>query len=376
MDKDKLHILFLSGWFPSRVFPTNGDFVQRHAETIAIKHKVTLVHVVTDPLISKTEIVETKINNFKTIIAYVPKKNSLFKFFFFLKTYLKIIKKIGYYDLVHLNITYPKGLISLYLKLIKKKKYIVSEHWTDYEYPQNKSIGYSQKLISKIITKNASLVCPVSEKLGREMQDFGLKGKYKTIPNVVNTSIFSPDVHSQKTFTIVHVSNLYNPQKNVEGLLNVIDKLSKIREDFVLKIVGNADFSDTKAYLKNLSIPEKNIELISGKPQEDVAKILQQANVYISFSNYESFGLVIAESIACGTPVISTDTGIASEIKNEEFITVIPVKNEEKLLQSIVSQMEQPKTIDKQKMHEFIEKKYGKTVICNQFHEIYKQTLD
>jgi len=44
----KLHILFLCSWFPSRVLPTNGDFILRHAEAVATKHKVTAIHVITD----------------------------------------------------------------------------------------------------------------------------------------------------------------------------------------------------------------------------------------------------------------------------------------------------------------------------------------
>jgi len=46
--KKKLHILFLSSWYPSHVSPSNGDFIQRHAEAIATKHNVTVIYVTTD----------------------------------------------------------------------------------------------------------------------------------------------------------------------------------------------------------------------------------------------------------------------------------------------------------------------------------------
>ncbi|PHR74159.1 MAG: hypothetical protein COA67_01990 [Lutibacter sp.] len=372
----KLHILFLSSWYPSRIFPTNGDFVQRHAETVASAHKVTLVHIVTDKYLEKSiEIKKEKINNVDTIIVYVSEKLHLFKFFIFFKTYLKIIKQIEDFDLVHLNVIYPKGLIALYLKIFKRKKYIITEHWTEYQYPLNKSIGFLKKILIKLIVNNAEYICPISNNLANDMQKFGLKGNYNVVPNVVDTSIFFPIETINKIFTIVNVSNLFNKQKNITGLLNVIEDLSKVRTDFMLKLVGNDDFKEIKSHIKKLKIPKQNIQLIESQSQEGIAKILQEANVYVSFSNYESFGLVMTESIAVGTPVISTNTGILTEIDATEFSTIIPINNQERLLKSIIHYMDNVKKYDSQKMHDFIKIKYSKTIICKKFTELYLKTL-
>ena len=73
--QQKLSVLFLCGWYPSRVLPTNGDFIQRHAEAVALKHQVTIMHIVTDKnLIKNLEIKSDVINGVKT----------LFKNYFFL----------------------------------------------------------------------------------------------------------------------------------------------------------------------------------------------------------------------------------------------------------------------------------------------------
>lgn len=377
MNKNKLHILFLSSWYPSRVFPTNGDFVQRHAETMAIEHQITIVHVVTDTNIARNvEIVDEIIHNVRTIIAYIPSKNLIYKFFSFYKAYASIIKKIGFYDLVHLNITYPKGLIALYLKKIKKKPYIITEHWTGYQYPLNKSLGFFKTLITKSIVKNASFVCPVSKNLASEMQQFGLKGTYKIVPNVVNTTIFTPKEKGPKTFTIVSISNLFDEQKNITGLLNVVKKLSKIRTDFIFTIVGNSDPSEIKKYIEKLKIPKEIIQFIGTKTQDKIAEILRNSSVYASFSNYETFGLVMAESLATGTPVISTDTGILTEINASEYSTIIPIKDEEKLLQTLLKYMDKNSEYNAIKMHTFIDERYSKSVICKKFTEIYYESIN
>ncbi|MGY0408180.1 MAG: hypothetical protein ACWIPJ_07490, partial [Polaribacter sp.] len=73
----RLHILFLCGWFPSRVFPTNGDFIERHAKAVARKHTVSILHIVSDKnLRKKTEITTKKEENITTYIAYIKKTNN------------------------------------------------------------------------------------------------------------------------------------------------------------------------------------------------------------------------------------------------------------------------------------------------------------
>ena len=95
----KLHILFLSGWYPSRVSPSNGDFVQRHAEAVATVQNITLIHVITDKNIKRKECSTTLINNVLTKIIYIPRtSNPISKFISFFKTYLSEINKIGDFE--------------------------------------------------------------------------------------------------------------------------------------------------------------------------------------------------------------------------------------------------------------------------------------
>ena len=42
-------ILFISSWFPSKIEPTNGNFVQRHAEAVSRLYDVEILHAIGDP---------------------------------------------------------------------------------------------------------------------------------------------------------------------------------------------------------------------------------------------------------------------------------------------------------------------------------------
>ena len=64
---EKLRILFLSSWFPDRNQPTLGNFVKRHAQAVALKHDVVVVHAVADSSISEEEWVHQKNGNYEEL---------------------------------------------------------------------------------------------------------------------------------------------------------------------------------------------------------------------------------------------------------------------------------------------------------------------
>jgi len=47
---------------------------------------------------------------------------------------------------------------------------------------------------------------------------------------------------------------------------------------------------------------------------EEVARLMASADVFLSMSNDETFGLAIAEALACGTPVVAPNAGAAAEL--------------------------------------------------------------
>ena len=101
----KLHILFLCSWYPSRVLPTNGDFIKRHAEAISTLNDVSVLHIISDKTISPSTLVATKDNNVNTFIGYVRyTSNPLVKYIRFTRMYKKAIRQIASFDIIHLNV--------------------------------------------------------------------------------------------------------------------------------------------------------------------------------------------------------------------------------------------------------------------------------
>ncbi|MFY7671349.1 glycosyltransferase family 4 protein [Tenacibaculum sp. MEBiC06402] len=370
MDTKKLHVLFLCGWYPSRVLPNNGDFIQRHAEAVNLHHRVSVLHIITDKQQKvPIEIVSKEINGINTHIAYIKaSKNPIVKVSRFFKAFQKIVKQIGKFDIVHLNKLFPFGLFALYLKWKFKTDYIISEHWTGYHQPKTVKFSKTELFLSQIISKRAKYICPVSYDLQKSMENLGLSGKYVPIPNVVDTELFSVKEEStHKEFVILHVSNMLDEHKNVSGIIKTVANFKKVTTQFKLVLIGENSIQ-YKDLSDSLQISDY-VEFIEHIPHEDVVAQMQKADVFVLFSNYENLPCVILESFSCGTPVISTNVGGIAEFFPADFGSLISPNNENELLEALKIHLE--KKVHPEKLHEYAQANFSKQVIATKFSELY-----
>jgi len=367
--KDKKNILFLSSWYPSRVLPVNGDFIQRHAEAVSLLHNVTVLHVITDPKANKTiEITDKTIQNVRTLIAYI--KPSPLKIFSFVKAYSLLLKKAGKFDIVHVNKFYPVGIVALFLKIFKKKPFLISEHHHIYHKPYNQQIGLIEKMLSKLIVKKANFVCPVSNDLASSMQDFGLKGNYLIVPNVVKTEVFFAKKETKnKIFTLLHVSSMAD-LKNVKGLLEVLAEMQKTIKRFDFFLIGD-NSNKYQVYANELAINPENIHFIGQINQKELSNYYRKADVFLLFSNIENLPCVILESFSTGTSVISTDVGGIKEYFPDDFGDLIEKGNKKQLIEKILQLYTDTNYTNPDTMHHYVEENFSSISIAKQFTTLY-----
>jgi glycosyltransferase involved in cell wall biosynthesis len=373
----KFNVLFLCGWYPSKVSPNNGDFIQRHAEAVSLNHKVTVIHIITDKETKKNiDYTSGKINGIETHIGYIKlTKNPIIKVVRFWKTYKLLLAKIDHIDLVHLNELFPFGIFALHLKWFQKKPFIISEHWTGYRHQLSEKISFVQKIISKIIAKNASFICPVTKDLQESMTLFGLNGTYKVVENVVDTAKFYPTKTNNKVFKIVHISNMNDNHKNIRGILNVVAKLVTEIHDFKIELIGE-NATNYKTYATKLNISDDKISFINQVSHKKISEHLKNADLFILFSNFENLPCVILESFASGIPVISTNVGGIKEYFPKNFGTLISAKNEEELLNNIkIFHQKEFKTPSKEEMHTYAKTNFSTEAIAEKFTNLYQKSL-
>ena len=372
---NKKNILFISSWFPNKIEPTNGNFVQRHAEALSLLHHVEILHAIGDSEQKETYVFDDKIiNEIRTLIVYYRNTtNPILNFVRRMKAYQMGFFKMINPDLVHANVLQKSMLFAVYLKWKFKIPFVVTEHWSGFLKINRTKLSKSQLYISKFIAKRSAFILPISHYLKNDLKDLDFIDRMEVVENVVDTKLFHVKKTETKLFTFLHISNLIS-LKNPEKIIFATINLAKEFSNFELQIGGDGDVESLNNLIKKNNA-ENFIKTFGTLSLAEVAEKMRNSNCFVLFSNNETQGCVILESISSGTPVIATNVGGIPEIINEK--NGILISNcETELINAMRSVLQQEITFDQpQNLHQFIEDHYSMKIIARKFDQIYRQVL-
>ncbi len=138
---------------------------------------------------------------------------------------------------------------------------------------------------------------------------------------------------------IVTVGSM-KPVKNYPLLLRAFARMD--RADARLMLVGTgAAEANLRAIAVELGIAQ---QVIFAGFHPDPTPFYQTADLFVLSSDYEGFGNVIVEALACGTPVVSTDcpSGPAEILENGKFGRLVPVRDPQALADAMQQALAAP----------------------------------
>jgi len=387
----KPNVLFLTSWYPNKLQPALGNFVQQHAKAVSKYCNVSVLFAAADPDLKdkRPQVEYTEDEGIPTARCYYPAAGFRIPFLTSwrqLEYYLHSLKEglmmlqtqQGSFDILHVPVPYKAGIAALRIKELQHLPYLVTEHWTGY-YPEDgryKGIvkPYTQKIIQK-----ARAITVVAERQQEMMQHHGLRGDYYTTPNVVDTNLFKPgntNPRQAEKKQLLHVSSLDDHQKNITGLLKAIKEVAKERQDFELLLVGNGtDRQKLEALADKMELLGKQVKFLGAKTHKEIAKLLQNSVAFVLFSNYENQPCVILEALACGTPVISTRVGGISKMVDAASGKLITRGDEATFAKAIINVLKEDPGFNPQRMHALIKETNSAEVVGNQMKDIYQRIL-
>lgn len=195
-----------------------------------------------------------------------------------------------------------------------------------------------QKLLTKLSAHSANIVIFPSE-FSRNIciPQLGISEERSVVVHHgVDLERFTPRYESKNTSSldslklpisndyILSVSTLYE-HKNFEVLLRAYAKLpEKLQKDHPLVIVGSPStksyFSKLHQIANELNIKE-NIYFTGGVGYDSIPELYRKSSLFILPSKLETFGLTPVEAMACGIPVIATDsTAIPEVVQNAGYL--------------------------------------------------------
>ncbi len=352
MDK-KRHILFLSSWYPTDIKPFLGNFVKRHIDLVAQKHFVTVLDLQSDTDISATQVSKNSKDNLTEIIVKYPKSSNPIRQWINAKKAFKLgIQSIQNVDIIHGNVILSKGLQFVWAKKHFNKPLVITEHASYFSKQKSKTWKWREKLILKSVIKNSTVFTAVSDFLKNEILHSFPDLKIEILPNLIDDSIFTLKEKPQNSrIKFIHVSTLDERYKNISGIIEACNLLKNQGEvNFELEIISDENYDSIQKKVINQSL--ENLITFSGPLQtNEIAFKMQDSDALILFSNYETFSCVIAEAWATGTPVISTNVGIAAQMNDHLGIQVS--KNDVASLVNAMKQfIDQKVTFDQSKLKE------------------------
>ncbi len=378
------YILWLPSWYPSKVDPYNGDFTQRQAKSIALFRRVIVIFLIQDKEIKhwKMEVEKSEEGNLIEYRVYYPVKSGsikvikIAKYFWLLTSlFFQIKKQYGLPQLVHVNVIGKSALLAVILKKIKNIPYLVTENWTGYYAADPGGLhskGSIMRKFYKTIFKHSSLFIPVSNDLGKKVQQMYPGINYQIVPNAVDTSIFRNINYKENNSIkrIIHVSSL-GYQKNIDGLIAVIKELAKQRNDFELMLVG--PYSEgLKKQIENDNILSEKIKLTGNVFYEEVGSYMKHSDFLVMFSRYENLPCVILEALCCGLPVISTSVGGIPEIIDKSNGIIIESENENELIAALNLMLDNLYQYDREQIAVSANEKYNYKAVGQAINKIYE----
>jgi len=118
----------------------------------------------------------------------------------------------------------------------------------------------------------------------------------------------------------------FNPRKNIKSLLLAYAYMKdKLKKDYKVVILGKQGRSyDDLVTLSHLLKISNDCIFTGFIPVDDMPLFYNAASVFVYPSLYEGFGLPVVESMACGTPVITSNVTSLPEVVGDGAITVSP----------------------------------------------------
>ena len=195
--------------------------------------------------------------------------------------------------------------------------------------------------------------------------------KHTVVLNGTNTEIFKPyETESLKQElgvsgfkTVFHATPCFTADKNhIKGGYYVL-KMAEAFKDVKFVVAG--------PYEKDLKVPGNVILLGKVSDRKELARLYSMADVTLLTSKKETFSMIVAESLCCGTPVVGFEAGGPETITIDEFSSFVDCEDVAAMERALAEALEYD--YDSSKIAAAANDKYSKDNMTSDYLELYEK---
>lgn len=261
--------------------------------------------------------------NFGSFVKRFPKKSYTWQLY----TQLKLRKNNLDLDIIHS----PENA-SLFVKLQNQKKVVTVHDIIAYIYAEFGFTSFRYKLTLKRTLRTADKIITDSYNTKKDLINyFDIPEQKINVIYLAADEKFKP-LDSQKVSPILKKYGIFFPyilyvggfmkHKNVPILLKAFCKLKKEGINHKLVFTGNSN-KVINNIIQKLGL-QKYVMFIGYVEGEDLPALYNGADLFVYPSLYEGFGLPPLEAMACGCPVITSNTSSLPEVVGDAGIMFDP----------------------------------------------------
>lgn len=195
----------------------------------------------------------------------------------------------------------------------KKIPYIISPHGMLEPWALNAGKWKKRLALALYQRKDlarAACIHATAEMEAQNIRNLGFRNPIAVIPNGIDLAEFPlrPPPTGKEKKTVLFLSRIH-PKKGIELLIEAWFCLnSQLKSNWVVEIAGNGDAGYIKSLQKHIEEHNLASEIKIIGPQFGASKIAayMRADLFVLPTYSENFGIVVAEALACGVPVITT----------------------------------------------------------------------
>lgn len=307
-----------------------------------------------DIRIVRLAIQKMKFNLLTRISTFIANEINHLFFIFAVNKYIN--KHKSEFDVIHIH-SDLMGAILIFLNKKLRPKIFYTNHSNIFSLDFN-SLDMVRKINLKLdfyIMKRVKKVIVLTESIQSKCIKVGKVDPRDivAIPNGVDTYLFNPTLDTEKIkqkydlnekITILFVGRIHRI-KGVEYLIKAADIIINTfnYSDMLFLLVGPIEALgiDEPAYKEVINLIDthqlnRNVKLTGSVPFDDLRRLYAACDICVLPSLAESFGLVITEAMASGTPVVATRTdGAIAQIEDGWNGLLIELANEIDLAEKI-----------------------------------------
>lgn len=294
------------------------------------------------------------------------------------KAFNEYIDKYGMPDIIHGHSVFYGGIAGFSIAQKFKLPFVITEHLTSFimgTITHKTDLQLARKIFCE---SQASLIVSKSFKkdLSRILQvDDDV---FKVVHNMVNDLFFENRNH--KTYAadepfVLFTNSFLLPRKNHKLIFQAISQLVKKGLNIKLLVGGDGELAATLRSLADELEISHYTEFLGGLNRKQVKENIDRSHAFLLASFYETFGVVLIESLATGRPVIATNSGGPEDIITPENGIILKDFNATTMAAAIEKLMNTYSNFNQAKISEDCYSRFSEKKIISSLEEVYEKAL-